>query len=205
MAQEHNAIKYGAVLSSAASTAVGGAYGDVGVSRLSETLQPTFDLWGNPDWAILRGERLYARSVTSPVVAARFSSIELVNPTTSTKLVVVKRIRSTAAATDAFITMDTGGVIAANAVTVRGLPREGRLFLSTGVQVSICTLTVGDLAAGVANEQDRITGNGAEVRDDWVLVPGTKLFVIASTVASATQAMLSWSERITFPGELQAR
>lgn len=203
MAEEHNAIKYGVTLSSAAANAAGGGYGDVGVSRLSETLTPVMDLWSKPEWAHLRQERLYARALLIGAVAARNSSVELVNPAGSSVIAVLEQIQAISTVLDVELSLDTGAAIAANPVVTRGVPLDGRQTLVTPGPTSRCTLTTGDLAAGVAAGllQYRF-GNLDLITYPAILVPGSKLFVIQATQNQAFRLNLTWRERNAFPGEL---
>jgi len=205
MAEEHNALKYGPSISKAASTAAGGGYGDVGVSRLSETLTPTMNLWQRPEWELLRGEILFARSVLVSAVAARNSSAELINPTGSQKLVVLRLIEVILATGLVEFSIDSGAALAANPVTARGVALDGR-FPQLG-ETSIATLVTGDLAAGATNVQwrTREAGKLGTAPLPWVLSPGRKLFAVTFGVLESFQANFYWSERSPFPGELQAR
>jgi len=202
MAEEHNALKYGPVISKAGSIAAGGGYGDVGISRLGETLQPVIDLWSRPEWALLRSEILFARFADSAAVAARFSSIEFVNPAGSQIVAVVSFVLPTTASE---MNLDAGTAIAANPLVTRGRARDSR-YRQLG-DSSICTITTGDLAAGLVGPQRRfngVTGGDLVDRQGWVITPGQKLFIIGTAVLTQVTANLGWSERAAFPGELQA-
>lgn len=204
MAEEHNAIKYGVTISQAAAIASGGAYSDVGVSRLSETLTPTMDLWSRREWELLRGEIMFGRALTSPVVAARFSSIELVNPAGNTKLCVVRGIVRFGGAAGIDFSVDSGAALGVT-TTNRGVALDRR-FPQLG-ETSTCTLVIGDLAAGAANVQWSTSTSvpASTVPLPWVLPPGSKLFMVSDTAATAIFLNIFFSERSPFPGELQAR
>ena len=200
MAEEHNAIKYGTTISRAASTALGGGYGDVGVSRLSETLTPVADLWKPPEWALLRGEILFARTFVSGAVALRNSAAELINPVGSQKIAVVTHWRVRAGAPE--IVTDSGGSIVANPVTMRGVARDTR-YPQRG-EVSIFTIVAGDLAAAAVNEQWETSIGVLDWGIDFIIRPGSKLFFVNATQNQAFQLSVAWRERSPFPGELQA-
>lgn len=204
MAEEHNAIKYGTALSKAISTAVGGGYGDVGVSRVSETLSPQIDPWARPEWSLLRGEILFARALTSPAVAARFAGIQMLNAPGSSKLVVVTRISRYGGTPGIIIGVDTASTVSlANPVTNRGVSCDTR-FPSIG-QTSTCQLIVGDGATTVALPQVQLTAGDFSTTQPFVIAPGSSLFLLSDTVNAAIFANISFSERTPFPGELQAR
>lgn len=204
MAEEHNALKYGPSLSTAGSIAAGGGYGDVGISRLSETLGPTINLWERTDWELLRGEILFARFVTSAAVAARFSGHEIVNALGSGKLVVIRAI-DVLSSVEVDAQIDNGGSIAANPVVTRGVALDGR-YPQLG-ETSIVTITSGDFAAGANLPQQRLSTGTSAQRPlcPWLLPPGRKLFLLGTAVLRAVHVNLFWSERSPFPGELQAR
>lgn len=206
MAEEHNQIKYGTPISTAGAVVAGGAYSDVGISRLGETLTPVLNLWSMPEFFLPRAEILFTRFVIVPAVAARFASAELVNPAGSGKLVVVRVIDIPYTSDRLEIVIDTGNAIAANPVVHKGLANDGR-YASLG-EVSIATLTTGDLAAGAVNPQwgvRQLTGHGFNAGPYWILSPGKKLFFITGGVNETFFLNLLWSERSAFPGELQAR
>lgn len=206
MAEEHNALKYGPSISQAAAIAFGGAYGDVGISRLSESLTATADLWRMPEWALLRGEILFCRiPATIPAVAARFSSLELVNAATNTKLAVVRGIQNFTGATMEY-NVEPGGAIAANPVVSRGKALDGR-FPQLG-EVSTCVITTGDVVAGIVAPTNALVQSAAALMmpiPPLIVPPGFKVFFINPTANTANRISVFWSERSPFPGELRAR
>src|SRR5574342_537374 len=205
MAEEHNAIKYGTTISKAGAVATGGAYGDVGISRLSETLTPIIDLWARPEWALLRGEIHFARFVSGQAVAGRFSGFEVVNPAGASKIAVV-RLKPILASDQLQAVIDFGAAIAANPVTNRGVALDAR-YPSVG-EVSQCTIVTGDYAGGVVLPQwlwRAATTVVDAVSPEWVLVPGSKLFVLTGAILQVFYCNVLIRERSPFPGELQAR
>lgn len=206
MAEEHNAIKYGSTISRAGAIAVGGAYGDVGISRLSESLVPSINLWQRPDWALLRGEIDFARFVSPAVVAGRFATTEIVNPNAGSKIATVYvNLQGASDAVDFVI--DNGPAIAANQVTNRGVAVDGR-FPNLG-EVSQCTIVTGDAAAGTVLPQYRwrnaALGQIMPHWLAWVLPPGRKIFIASGAVAQTFSLNVFIRERTPFPSELQAR
>lgn len=162
-----------------------------GLERGSESLQPIMDLWALPEWALLRGERLFSLQVSAPAVAARNSSVELVNPAGSGILAVVLEQRATFST--GRIETDTGAAIAANPVTANGRPHDARL-IQAGTVVSQCRVVTGDVAAGVANPMEELAATASTTRP-WVIQPGRKLFIIHPTQNTALGWSIFWSER----------
>lgn len=205
MAEEHNALKYGPRISSAAAVTLGGGYGDVGISRVSESIvvvQDLFDHRTKPEWALPRGEKLFARRVQSAAVAARFSTVELVNPSL-TMLLVVDLIQLT---TNSTWQIDSGAAVAANPVVTRGVCEDGR-DPQLGA-VSIATLTTGDTAAATNLPQGISFSSVTPVRMRMILPPGptgNRLFIAGPGVLTQLDLMIQWRERQPFPGELQVR
>jgi len=202
MAEEHNALKYGPSISKGASTVLGGAYGDVGISRLSESLVVVADLWSMPEWELPRGDIRFSRAVVSAAVALRFSSIELVNPTGSDKMAVVEDVAAFSGVTCS-MQVDSGAALGTTATT-RGVANDTR-FTQLGA-VSTCTVVTGDLAASTNLPQKFLFSSAIQRRQlKFTIAPGRKLFLIADTANSFVAADLEWRERSPFPGELQAR
>lgn len=204
MAEEHNAIKYGTALSKAISTAVGGGYGDVGVSRVSETLGPQIDPWARPEWELLRGEILYSRYLFVGAVAARISGIQMLAAPASTKLCVVRRIKRISGAF--FLGLDTASTFSGlNPVVNRGVPCDRR-FPQIG-EVSQTQLISGDFATTVAAafQQDLLAAANIQCDTPWILPPAATLFMLGNVVNAAMEVQIFFSERTPFPGELQAR
>jgi len=203
--QVHNQLQQAGQLLGGIKAALGATDSEGGIERYGETLQPIVNIWDRPEWALLRGEILFSRQVTSPALAARNSVVELVNPSTSRKIAVVRLIQLVQATGSVDFALDTGGSIAANPVTNRGVAMDMR-FRQLG-ETSQCTIVTGDTAAGVTvNNQWRLR----EARIDsiplgWVIRPGTKLFMATFGQLESMQLNLHFSERVPFPGELEVR
>lgn len=168
-----------------------------GIERAGETLTPVMDLWALPEWALLRGETIFSRVALSPAVAARLSSVELVNPAASGILAVVLELALTGAA-DVQVSVDSGVAIAANPVVSQGVANDTR-WPQLG-ETSRCTLTTGDVAGGIALPQDHITPTLRSIRP-YIIRPGTKLMAICGTVNTATRYNFLWTERPLLPNE----
>lgn len=199
---EHNALSYATTLSHAAAIASGLGSEEDGLSRLSETLSPMMDLWRELEWAFLRSERHFARYVnTSTAPAGRFASFELVNPVGSRHILIVKQLRQ-ASSPDFDVGVDLGGSIAANPVAIDALPLDTRGRNNAGgFLFSIGQLTMGDVAAGVVNPQWHLDTIEGGTTPGFILLPGSKLFCIATTAVTDLQCNVWWAERNLFPGE----
>lgn len=84
----HNELSRG-TLSRALTLAVGAARGESGLERYGETLTPVLDLWSRPEFALLRGEVLWAQLATLTAVVGEYSGAAIINPTGSGLLVLV--------------------------------------------------------------------------------------------------------------------
>jgi len=204
VAHVHNALHHSTQLLDGLRRAVGaGDDADFeGTSRFGETLQPILDVWSEPEWQVLRGQSPWARYVnTATAPAGRFPSVELVNPVGSNILAVVRVVHQ-ASSPDFEVGLDTGGSIAANPVANVARPLDARLVNAAGGFLEPrCTLTLGDVAAGVTNPNwlyDVIEGPACP---PMILRPGSKLFLIGTTVATDLQANIAWTERRLFAGE----
>lgn len=207
MGHLHNALHHPTQLLDALRRAVGeGDDSDFeGTSRFGETLTPVLDIFTQPEWRLLRGESWWSRYVnTATAPAGRFASVELVNPTGSDILAVVRVVHQ-ASSPDFEVGPDTGGSIAANPVSNSARPLDTRLVNAAGGFADHrCTLTLGDVAAGVTNPNwlyDVIEGTACP---EFILRPGSKLWLIATAAATDLQANIAWSERRLFPGEERA-
>jgi hypothetical protein len=199
VAHIHNAIHRFTGLLSAYRKALGEASEAFsGIERGGETLTPTIDLWSLPEWKLPRGEILYSRHVTSPGVALRFSSVELVNPVGS-RVIAVCSVLLMDGGTNVQLAVENGVALGVTATT-RGAPNDAR-HPGIAAASSKCTVVTGDLAAGIAVPQFNLIQD-MQLDVPWILIPGSKLFGIASTVATGFDFSLVWSERELQDGEL---
>lgn len=134
MAQTHNALN-ASLLGKAIRSALGIRDGVSTIERFGETLDPVIDLWGRPEWAILRGERLWAASPSQGAVAGEFSTVGVYNPTDSGLIVVVEGFALASSAANHVLYARLGQNVS---FTATGLPqsRDSRLFSQTGLQVT---------------------------------------------------------------------
>jgi hypothetical protein len=202
MAEEHNALKYGSPISVAAAAAAGGAYGDVGISRLSESLVAVMDLWGRPEW--LRGERRWAVSPSQAGVAAEFAQVGVRNPAGSNILVVIEDFNLWDAGATTLI---EARIAASTVVDATSTPqsRDTRLPFQTGLR----TVSLANSAAailGALNQKFEINpATYAYYPIGVVLSPGFDFFIGPEIVFTTIGATLRGYERVAFPGELGTR
>lgn len=165
-----------------------------GVERFGETLTPVMDLWSLPEWALLRGEILYARApIPVPAGGAGvFSAVELVNPAGSGILAVVTSLRNQSGVVGLFTGLDVGPALGAVG-TDRGVPVDSRA--NALAEISSCTVVRGALAGTVSLPQERIAAAGGLAVSPYIISPGFKLFVIADTANLALTVTLTWLER----------
>lgn len=170
-----------------------------GIERAGETLTPTMDLWALPEWALLRGETIFSRIWSVGAQAALFSSAEFVNPAGSGVLAVVLELGNVSGNT-LQASIDSGTAIGVVG-TVRGVANDSR-FPQLG-EVSRCSITTGNLAAGAALAQDHIPNNSRSVRA-YIIRPGNKLFISTGAVNLDCVGNLYWTERSLLPNEQNA-
>lgn len=200
MPHVHNGLHEYTRLLDAAARAIGeksGAQDFSGIERFGETLTPTMDLWALPEWALLRGEILFGRSVFNAANPATFQSVEVVNPAGSNVLAVLLEIDNRNGGVEPGLDVGPAlGVVA----TVRGAAHDGRYPFG---ELSRCTLVLGRLAGPTAIPQDNLIG-GSRTSRPYILVPGTKLMLIAPAANTDVGLSVFWSERVLLPSEERA-
>jgi hypothetical protein len=205
MAEEHNQLKYGSPLSKAASVLSGGGYGDVGVSRLSETLYPCIDLWSRPEFARLREERIWIINPSTGAVAAELAAVGVFNPTDSNLIVVVKGflVDPSAATTAVQVRVAANSTVTFDATSTVNA-RDTRIPVQTGCRTGSFAHNSAAVI-GALMGQYRYLANSAvdEIELDIVLSPGFFLAVQHTAVNVALNATLRGYERVAFPGELR--
>jgi len=205
VAQEHNQLIYGPSISKAAAQAFGGAYSDVGISRLSESLQVVADLWSKPEWAFLRNEFLWWINPSQAAVAAEFAQVGIRNPSGSGMIVVVDRLCALASVSTQYeLRIRAQGTIDAtatpNARDTR-LPQlaSGLRTVSMAHTEPAATGPLGFLCASFEQHNEI----GVMVPVDFVLSPGFELLVGPSVVNVLANVSFWGRERQAFPGELR--
>lgn len=206
MATEHNALKYGTNLSRAAARAFGLGDEESGLSRLGETLQLTANLWQRPEWAYLRGERIWQVNASQGAVAAELSSIGVSSPTGTRLITVIERFLVDPGAAVTAVTIRTGANIAFDA-TGNPTSRDSRRQIIGGLSgVQTVSFAHGQAAnLGFLLGQLRFPANTA---DKWVelgivLTPGFFFAIEHTVVNTALNGTLVGYERQAHPGELE--
>lgn len=203
----HNQLTDSAELLNGIGRAAGLSEGD-GVIRLGETLDPTLDVWSQPEWAYLRAERLGAGRLAAPAVAAEFAIVAVGNAIGSGSIVVIEAVSVQCAAAIAVsleVAADSivAGTLSAAAFMVSGRDRRfgsttGRVFAKLGTDVGN--------TFGVQLEQ-RTTSTVAFVdftSPPIILKPGDDLLIIGQTVNTLINTNFKWRERKAFKNELPA-
>ena len=169
------------------------------VDRLGDTLIPTMDVWSQPDWNFLRGDHMYAREAAATAVAARFSQVQLVMPSTATALAVVRKIVRTGGTLR--IQLSGGPVTGVVQNLKRGLPTDSR-SPRLGGETSQLEVNEVDAAAGLNLPQWFLQNANGEEIPPFVVGPGSNLFISELTANTAMGVVVFWTERTFFPSEL---
>lgn len=181
--------------------------GGIGIERLSETLTPTINLWERPEWALLRGERIWGVAPSAPAVAGQFSQVGISNPNNSGLIVVVQGIGGmNMTGVPEIIEVMLGANVAFTSTSTPN-SRDSRVALLTGVQ---CTSFVNQAAARIGSgaliAQLAINGGTySEYHFPIVLSPGFFVAAGPSTVNRLAALTFFGYERPAFAGELTAR
>lgn len=177
-----------------------------GVERLSETLNPTINLWQLPEWALLRGERIWGVEPSQPAVAGEFSAVGIFNPANSGLMVVVDEISMPPSATTVSYEASLGPNVVFAATSTPN-SRDSRVALLSGVQCgSFAHHSVAHIGSGALIA---IFGVGTNTYSRYpvnvVLSPGFFFQISATTANAAVQCNFFGRERPAFAGELTAR
>jgi hypothetical protein len=97
-----------------------------GIERAGETLLPTLDLWGLPEWAILRGEQLALGRLSVAALAGNFSMVQVENETSDRLTVIERGTRFFASG---------GSVLILSITTTQLANTRGRCFVRDGRNV----------------------------------------------------------------------
>jgi len=203
MAEEHNALKYGSPLSTALSILAGGGYADVGVSRLSESLVGLIDLWSVPEAHLLYRQRDWALSPSQSAVAAEFAQVGIRNPAGSNMLVVVEELHVNTSIPGTFELR----MAASTTVDATSTPnaRDSRIPILTSIRtVSIAHSSAARLGVNM-QRYTMLASTPTQYRVNLILAPGFDCYVGPDVVNQAVECSFLGYERVTFPGELQAR
>jgi len=202
---EHNAIKYFPNLARLGERAFGLDDNEQSITRLSETLQGSVDLWSQPEFALYRGDVIFARApATIVAVVARFGIASLINPVGSNTIAVLRQAYMSGATASLEAAVGGGGSVAANPVTTQGVAIDTR-YPPAG-ESSVCTIVTGDVAAGITLPQwvTQAANNLTTITPmlPVIIIPGRKVDWINTTANQPYRIQLVWTERKPFPGEL---
>jgi hypothetical protein len=204
----HNQLSHSAELQNGIAIAVGLPSTQDGVIRLGETLDPTIDVWSQPEWAYLRGERLGAGRGFAAAVAAEFSIVALGNAAGSGNIVVVDKV-SAEPSGNLVLSLEVvaDSIIAAtlSAAAFFGSGRDRR-FGSTAGRTFLRSGTDPGSTFGVQLEHQvgATTLFANFTCPPIVLKPGDDLIVIGQSVNLSLDVNFSWRERKAWSGELPA-
>lgn len=183
------------------------ASGSIGPgSRVSETLGelfPVFDVENLPlELMLLSGWTLGQGVGDKIAVAARFSKVQLFNPATSGKLIVLTRVDLTTSAAqllryslaETALALDTGNVVARDT-------REG--ITGAGVGQMRTEDTPGGVAAfGQFFLTTNVSFPFTEPHGLFVLAPGTGITFSCTTANTTLRGNFLWRERVALESEL---
>lgn len=205
MGQQHNELRRGD-LSEALTRALGDSRGGGGIERYGETLTPVINLWGLPEWAFLRRERLAGMGRTEGAGAAtEMSYVALVNPATSGILIVVESaLVSLNVASAVRAAMETEAALVALGLTAtRGVNLDTRWANQGNEPIGYLASEAVAATLGVAfsNPTRPVYFDLPEVAG-IVLSPGYALVVQNPDDAAAIHVSYRWRERHAYPSEL---
>lgn len=193
----HNALKRYTALLRAHRLAMGEDQ-EVALERLSETLQPTFNIFQQPEWAALRGEFLCAAADFAGASPGNFPIGALWPP--DGMIAVVERLQVRASNAGQFIV----GVDARQATTPSGLKyfkdnRKGAAVPRTTLAFET-TAAIASPGTYEAHDIDALTL--VDVPGPWVIVGGGLSLCWAFDVVNTVFLVnYFWRERQLLPGE----
>lgn len=216
MAEVHNAIKYGTDIAHAAGLATGMDRGSGGVERTSETLQPTFDLWTNPEWAFLRGELLWSsQRLTAPAVAGEFGAVAITLPLVATGpwIATIKGVTGRTQVTEQALKLGLSlrsTIIGTLAAAALGNPlcQDCRKADKNGFGLGAPALEAweGSDPASINSAWEQSGGVAGTTRlfytTPYVIKPGFGIFVQGLTINLAFDVNIWGTIRRALPGEL---
>lgn len=190
--------------------ALGDTQGTSGIERFGETIEPIVDLWGQPEWALLRRENLFGDVHTAGAVVAEFTWVAVVNPAGTRHLVILERARVGAGAgmTANMASMLAADVAATTALVKRVALSDLRTAVSSGSAVlrGVAELWAGSDPVNTGNANDiaviQTTSNDAAFQNlPLVIPPGFAVVFQGNTVNTSLRVSVSGRERTVLPGE----
>jgi len=167
---------------------------------LSDTVHPVFDIWGQPEHAAPRGDVLGWGFASCPAVAAQYSRVQLWNPATSNRLIVVETWYGHGAANMGAYISDTALTNIATTRGVRDLRMRQTPLTVWGENWSLAQVRHA-AAAAIGGEQRTYVIGGVRYDEPVVLRPGTGLMIAHLTVNTTHIVDFWWREHTMFPGE----
>lgn len=215
MAGTHNALTRGP-LGRALKEALGDSKSEGALERFGETMQPVMDLWGRPEWAILRNESLWACSIVRAGDAANQSVVGVGLPANSKNLVVVEGVsgRNSVAAGNLVLSMiDRATFAALGGFVVINPPffRDQRADAVIGAQRAPLEAYTALNGAGTINGTiENLLFPAGEVRDrafstlPLIIKPGGVVFVQGTAVNQQIVVSFWGRVRSAFSTELKS-
>lgn len=206
MADIHNALRRGR-LSKALSQVVGDTRSDGGLERYGETLQGIIDLWGEPEWAFSRQEKLWTFHLSAIAVVAEGSIVALTNPVGSGLLVVVEKITAcngTAAGQVIIGMADRAALAATLTASTQTFTRDQRAPVQTPPEawsgsdptVPFGGITYDMVISAAANQREPF------ISPPYIIVPGRGLLVQGNGLNQGIITTWVGRTRIAERGEL---
>lgn len=200
MAQVHNSLRRAGAILQGIKSVLGVQEAESGVERFGETLTPVLDVWGRPEFAMPRGELLFARDLTSAAGGAGTrSKAQIWNPSTN-RLVMV----------DALVANITGAagyvqVWLYNAELTTLVASFSRRDMRWEQPTAVCQQRTSAEAGNLGTHMLRwgvAADTAAYIPVSFVLSPGWGLHVQPSLDNTAITVSFIGRERVALPGEL---
>lgn len=208
MGSIHNELRRAGAIGNGLKLALGADDSEGALERFGETMQPIINLWdrNQPEWALLRRERLWAVVPSNTPTAAEFCSVGIRNPTGSGKIVVVEACEPYTSPDGSqqieVRTRAQGASDATGAVSSRDTRLPNQTLLST------LGLADSNAARQGSNLFSFWVPAGTTPRYkplNVVLAPGWELWVGAAIVNIGIWCNFWGRERTAFSAELEAR
>lgn len=206
MAQIHNALHRATELVRGVRTIFGFGASEGGLERLGETLTPVCDLWAVPEWAVPRGERIFAANNSSGAIVGEYTAQALVNASSNLLLVIERcAFAGTSAAgqladfgwaTQAAIVATLGVLGVGTRRDLRGLGTSQLLYSGSDAGTAFYTRIERRYSTAQNSPTDFLIGV------PFILRPGDACVVVNQTVNQGINVSWAWRERSAFAGEL---
>lgn len=201
-----------------------GESAEFAVERLSETIQPVLDVFGAPEWALHRGERLCWGYVNDLAAGAgQYSAVGFRNPAGSNRLCVLEAVdmvpQVSALHYFVFVAFNLGhspdstqtGAVRDSRQGFNGWQTAGLLTTKTGAAGAAALGGVtGPWAKGIltlapVGDQNHLTfGQHGARLSGLVMHPGSDVVIQMQTQNNGIEGTFYWRERQLLPGETSA-